>query len=178
MGINIQFRELIRGSLRQSDEIAELAEILRQRQHQMTEQIYWEDVTEGMDLPAMVKEPTTRQLVQYAGASGDFYEIHYDKDFAQGNMLDGPILHGALKSAFLGQLVTDWMGPLGTLKRLQCQYRGMDVPGQPITARGAVTRKYEENGQRLVDCNIWLENPEGQNTTPGTATVSLPSRNG
>ena len=61
----------------------------------------------------MVKEPTTRQLVQYAGASGDFYEIHYDKDFALGNMLDGPILHGALKSAFLGQLVTDWMGPLG-----------------------------------------------------------------
>ena len=144
----------------------------------MAEQVYWEDVTEGMELPSLVKEPTTRQLVQYAGASGDFYEIHYDKDFAIGNQLDGPILHGALKSAFLGQLVTDWIGPRGTLKRLQCQYRGMDAPGSPITAKGAVTRKYEEDGQCMVDCTIWLENAEGQNTTPGNATVILPSRRG
>ena len=98
----------------------------------MGEQIFWEDVTEGMELPDLVKQPTTRQLVMYAGASGDYYEIHYDKEFAQGNNLDGPILHGALKNAFLGQLMTGWMGPLGTLKRLSCQYRGMDFPGQDI----------------------------------------------
>ena len=144
----------------------------------MAEQVYWEDVAEGTELPDLVKKPTTRQLVQYAGASGDFYEIHYDKDFAIGNQLEGPILHGALKSAFLGQLVTDWMGPLGTLKRLQCQYRGMDAPGQPIIARGSVTRKYEQDGQYLVECELRLENAQGQNTTPGSATVALPSRGG
>ena len=142
----------------------------------MAGQVYWEDVTEGMDLPSLVKEPSTRQLVQYAGASGDFYEIHYDKDFAQGTGLSGVILHGALKSAFLGQLMTDWAGPLGTLKRLSCQYRGMDYPGEPITAKGEVNRKYQEEGQYLVDCNIRLENPAGETTTPGTATVALPSR--
>ena len=60
----------------------------------MAEQIYWDDVTEGMELPTMVKHPTTQQLVMYAGASGDYYQIHYDKDFAQGNKLDGVILHG------------------------------------------------------------------------------------
>ncbi len=142
----------------------------------MAEQIYWDDVTEGMELPVMVKYPTTQQLVMYAGASGDYYQIHYDKDFAQGNRLDGVILHGALKNAFLGQYMTDWMGPLGTLKRLTCQYRGMDFPGQPITAKGNVTRRYHDMGQDLVECEIWLENPDGQKTTPGTATVQLPRR--
>ena len=142
----------------------------------MGEQIFWEDVTEGMELPALVKHPTTRQLVMYAGASGDYYEIHYDKDFAQGNNLDGPILHGALKNAFLGQLMTGWMGPLGKLKRLSCQYRGMDFPGQDITAGGTVTRKYREGDQYLVDCDIWLQNPEGRKTTPGSATVALPPK--
>jgi acyl dehydratase len=143
----------------------------------MAEQVYWEDVTDGMELPSLVKHPTTRQLVQYAGASGDFYEIHYDKDFAQGTGLDGVIIHGALKNAFLGQLVTQWIGSVGVLKRLNCQYRGMDPPGKPITAKGTVTRKYQQNGEFLVDCDIWLENGEGQNTTPGSATVALPSRN-
>jgi acyl dehydratase len=142
----------------------------------MAEQVFWEDVTEGMELPPLVKNPTTRQLVQYAGASGDYYEIHYDTAYAIGNGLPGPILHGALKNAFLGQLMTDFAGTQGVLKRLSCQYRGMDVPGQPITAKGTVTRKYQEQGQHLVDCDIWLENTEGQKTTPGTATVALPYR--
>ena len=144
----------------------------------MAGQVFWEDVSEGSEIPALVKNPTTRQLVQYAGASGDFYEIHYDKDFAESTGLPGVIIHGALKNAFLGQLVTDWAGPSGVVRRLTCQYRGMDVPGEPITARGTVSRVYQENGENLVECQIWLENPRGENTTPGSATVALPSRKG
>ena len=143
----------------------------------MAEQVYWEDVSDGMALPSLVKHPTTRQLVQYAGASGDFYEIHYDKDFAIGTGLDEVIIHGALKNAFLGQLVTQWAGPQGLLKHLTCQYRGMDAPGNLITAKGTVTRKYQQDGEYLVDCDIWLENQEAQTTTPGSATVALPSCN-
>ena len=142
----------------------------------MVQQVYWDDVSEGMEILALVKEPTTQQLVKYAGASGDYYQIHYDKDFAAGNGLDGVILHGALKNAFLGQLMTQWMGPEGTLKKLSCQYRGMDFPDQTITGKGTVTRQYQDQGQNLVDCDIWLENPTGEKTTPGKATVALPSR--
>ncbi len=139
-------------------------------------QLFWEDVQEDSDLPALTKQPTTRQLVQYAGASGDFYEIHYDKDFALGNGLPGPILHGALKSAFLAQIVTDWMKEDGVLRKLTCQYRGMDVPGDTITGRGTVTKKRQESERYLVDCDIWLENGKGERTTMGSATVELPSR--
>ena len=139
-------------------------------------QLMWEEVQEGMEIPTLVKNPTTRQLVRYAGASGDFYEIHYDKDFAQATGLPGPILHGALKSAFLAQFVTSWMGELGTLRKLGCQYRGMDQPGKSVYCKGKVVRKYTEGGQHLVDCEIWLEDGEGQKTTPGRATVALPSK--
>ena len=142
----------------------------------MAEQVYWDDVQEGAELPPVVKNPTTQQLVKYAGASGDYYQIHYDKDFAMNNDLENVILHGALKNAFLGHLVTKWMGPQGDLKRLACQYRGMDIPGTPVTAKGVVTRKYQGQGANLVDCEIWLENKDGEKTTPGSATVALPMR--
>jgi acyl dehydratase len=142
----------------------------------MAEQVYWEDVAEGTELPPVVKNPTTQQLVMYAGASGDYYQIHYDQGFAKNNGLDDVILHGALKNAFLGQLVTKWMGLEGVLKRLACQYRGMDIPGSPVTAKGVVTRKYHEHGAHMVDCEIWLENEDGDKTTPGSATVVLPLR--
>ena len=142
----------------------------------MAEQVYWEDVSEGTEMPPLVKNPTTRQLVQYAGSSGDFYEIHYDKDFAQGTGLDGVIIHGALKNAFLAQLMTDWIGEHGTLKRLDAQYRGMDVPTKAVFAKGVVKKKYVEDGENIVECEVWLENQEGEKTTPGYAVVSLPSR--
>ena len=142
----------------------------------MADKVFWDDVEEGTKLPEVVKNPTTQQLVKYAGASGDYYQIHYDLGFAKNNDLEDVILHGALKNAFLGHLVTKWMGLDGDLKRLACQYRGMDIPGTPVTAKGLVTKKYQDQGTNLVDCEIWLENEKGEWTTPGSATVALPSR--
>jgi acyl dehydratase len=135
----------------------------------------WNEITEGMSIPELKKNCSTQQLVLWAAASGDFYQIHYDKDFAKSTGLNDIIVHGALKHAFLGQLLHDWLGGNGKIKRLGCSYRGMDYPNQDILCRGVVTRKYEENGQKLVDLEIWTENPEGKKTTPGTATVIINS---
>ena len=143
----------------------------------MAKQNYFEDVEVGTQLGPLEKNPTTQQLVKYAGASGDFYQIHYDKDFALKNHLPGVILHGALKNAFLGQLMTDFAGDLGWLRRLSVQYRGMDQPGAPVVCKGKVVKKYIDKGKPSVDCEIWLENAQGEKTTPGAATVILPSRN-
>ena len=142
----------------------------------MSGQPYLQDVGPGTELPPLVKRPTTRQLVMYAGASGDFYEIHYDKDFALANGLPGVILHGALKNAFLGQLVTDWMGPEGMLKALSVRYRDMDVPGDTLTCRGKVIERDAASG--TVRCELWLENGASKTTTTGEAVVALPSRRG
>jgi acyl dehydratase len=123
----------------------------------------------GDQLPDLVKQPTTRQLVQYAGASGDFYEIHYDQDFARGTGLPGVILHGLLKAAWLAQLVTDWAGPEARLKAYDVSYRGLDFPGRPYRCRGIV--RSVEGG--LAEVEIWGEDAEGSRTTLATAQVEL-----
>jgi len=142
----------------------------------LAKELFWEDIEEGTEVTPLVKEPTTQQLVRWAGASGDFYQIHYDKDFALSNGLPGVIVHGALKSTWLGQLLGDWVGEGGTIKKYGCSYRGMDVPGDKLTCKGKVVRKYVEGDEHLVECEIWLENSQGQKTTPGTAVVALPAK--
>ncbi|MDP6452503.1 MAG: MaoC/PaaZ C-terminal domain-containing protein [SAR202 cluster bacterium] len=144
----------------------------------MADQVYFEDIEEGQEIPTLRKDPTTQQLVKYAGASGDYYQIHYDLNFAKNNNLPDVILHGALKNAFLGQLVTSWMGDEGTLKKLTVSYRGMDVPGTPVFGKGVIKSKNVTDGENIVECDIWLEDHEGKRNTPGAATVSLPSRGG
>ena len=71
---------------------------------QSNNQLIYQDVSEGDELEVLEKNPSTRQLVMYAGASGDYYEIHYDQEFARSRGLPDPIVHGALKSAFLASL--------------------------------------------------------------------------
>ena len=139
-------------------------------------QVYFEDMKAGDEIKPLKKNCSTQQLVQWAAGSGDFYQIHYDKDFAQGTGLKGLIVHGALKNAFLGQLLHDWAGEGGQVRRFGCSYRGMDEPNQDILCRGVVTKTYRDNGMNLVELDIWTEKPDGKKTSPGTALVALPSR--
>jgi hypothetical protein len=153
----------------------------------MAKQLYYENVEVGADVTPLAKIATTRVLVQWAGASGDFNPLHYEDDFAKAIGVGAPIVHGALKRAWLGQLMTDWIGEQGVLKKLSCQYRGMDYPrkmktieeandGETWWCKGKVAKKYEAGDEYLVECAIWVENGKGEKTTPGAALVALPSR--
>ena len=142
----------------------------------MAEQLYYEDIMVGSEITPLVKQPTTRQLVRWAGASGDYYEIHYDKDFAQSKGLPGIIVHGQLAYSFLGQLMTDWIGEQGILRKLTCNYRGMNFPGEPLVCKGKVIKKYVEDGEHCVECNIWAENVKVEKTITGMAIVIMPAR--
>ncbi len=149
-------------------------------------QLYWEDVEVGTELTPLSKVATTQMLVKWAGASGDFVPIHYDDTFARSQGLTGVIVHGALKRQWLVQLITGWIGDGGTLKKFSCTYRATDIPrpmktltepqeGETWWCKGKVTKKYIENDDHFLVCDIWVENGKGEVTTPGKATVILPS---
>jgi len=140
----------------------------------MSMQLYYQDVKKGGEVTPLVKEPTTRQLVMWAGAVGDYMPIHYDQEYARSRGLEGVIVHGQLVGAFLGQLMTDWVGGQGRLRKLSCSYKGMNYPGEAITLRGKVLRKYIRGGEHFVECSLWAENPKGEKTASGAATVVLP----
>jgi acyl dehydratase len=123
----------------------------------------------------LVKYPTRRQLVMYAGASGDFNVFHYDQRAALGVGLPDVILHGALKTAFLSQMLTSWAGERGMLRSLSVRYRDLDLPDSPLFCKGRVTKKYIENGRHLVACDVWTENAKGAKTTTAQAVVELPN---
>ena len=142
----------------------------------MSEQLYYEDIIVGSEITPLVKQPTTRQLVMWAGASGDYYPIHYDKDFAQSKGLPGVIVHGQLVGCFLGQLMTDWMGEQGSLRKLTCSYKSVNFPGEALICKGKVSKKHIEDGEHYIECNLWVENIKGEKTISGKALVTLPAR--
>jgi acyl dehydratase len=141
----------------------------------MADQIYWDDVQEGQEFT--LNEPMSSQrLVIWAAASGDFYQIHYDDNYAKNNNLPDIIVHGALKGMLVGRLLDEWKGEQGKIKTWGVSYRGMDPARQDLKVWGKVTKKYEANGEALFDLDVGVAQPDGTQTTPGTATVALPRK--
>jgi len=138
--------------------------------------LFFEDVWEATEIPPLVKPITLLQMCMYSAATWNFYKLHWDTNFSRGLGFKDANVHGPLFGAFLAQMLTDWIGPEGTLKRLAYANRGMSFPGDTLTCKGKVTRKYARDGQNLVECEVWVENQSGENLAPGTATVALPSR--
>jgi acyl dehydratase len=110
-----------------------------------------------------------RTLVQYAGASGDFYEMHYDLPFAQERGHAELSVHGLLKAAWLGQLVDDWWSGRGRLVAFEVSYRGMDFREQPVTCGGEVVG----HEGATVELALWTKNADGETTTTGAAVIEL-----
>jgi len=138
----------------------------------------WDDVEVGTRLPELRKEATTRTLVQFAGASEDFHEIHYDREQAERLGLPDVILQGYLKKSYLAECVTNWIGSPQRLRRLSAEYRGVDAPSrqgrpQSFTVRGRVTRLWQEGGEKLAEISLEGCDGSGRLTTPGLAVVAL-----
>ncbi len=139
------------------------------------EQLYWDDVTEGSEF-SLTEKTSSQQLVIWAAASGDFYQIHYDDAFARGNDLPGIIVHGALKGMLVGRLIDEWCGDAGRIVSWRVSYRGMDPAGDDLQVWGRVTRKSEHDGEGRVEVDVGVRQPGGAETTPGVATIALPRR--
>ena len=137
---------------------------------------YFEDVEVGAELPELSKEITLPQLARYAAVCWDFQPEHYDSETAQSHGFRAPYADGPMVSAFLGHVMTNWMGASGILKKLTATYRVMVFPGDKLTCKGKVTDKSSDADSKFVECEVWAENQNAERVVYGAATAELPSK--
>lgn len=132
------------------------------------------DFHPGDALPELTKPPVTKtQLVMYSGASGDFNPIHTVEEYAQEVGLGGVIAHGMLTMAFVGQLLTEWVGLDGQMEGFKVRFTGMVRPGDVITCSGRVTERLETDGTLRLVCKVQAITQQGEVAMKGTATVAV-----
>lgn len=141
---------------------------------------YFEDVEIGDEIPELTKGPMSpAHLMRWSSAMENWHRIHYDETFArEHDGLPERLVNGSWKQHVLVQLLKDWAGESGWLWKISFQFRGMDVAWDTLTAWGRVTGKHEVDGLGVVECEIGMRNQDGEEHTPGTATVVLPLRGG
>jgi acyl dehydratase len=142
----------------------------------MSEQkLFFDDVKEGDAAPDVSQELGRTDLVMYAGASGDFNPMHTDEVAAKEAGLPGVFGHGMFTMGLLGRALTDYVG-VGNLKLYKVRFTKQTWPGEKLTTKVTVAKKYEEHGQHRVDLECSVVNEAGEPKVTGTAVAALPTR--
>jgi hypothetical protein len=103
--------------------------------------------------------------------------VHWDPEFARRSGNPTTFDYGRMRETWLIHLCTDWMGDDAWLWKLDCEFRRFNYVGDTQTLSGTVTRRYLAEGERpAIDIDLTMTNQRGEVTTPGHATILLPSR--
>ena len=108
----------------------------------------------GSLLPATAFPITRKDLVRYAGASGDFNDIHWNGRFAVEVGLPDVIAHGMLTMALAGRFLTEWAGgDPGAVTEYGVRFSAPvvvpdDDKGATVEVTGTVTERLD--GQRVA----------------------------
>jgi len=104
----------------------------------------------GTELPPRHYQVTRRDLVRYAGASGDFNVIHWNERIAKSVGLPDVIAHGMLTMALAGRFLTELADDPGAVTQYGVRFSAPvvvpdDDKGATVEVAGTVTERLDGN---------------------------------
>ena len=117
----------------------------------------------------LVDDLTRTQIVQYAGASGDFNPVHTDEVFAR-EVAGYPTIfaHGMLTMGITGRMLTNYVGD-GRLTKFGARFTSQVWPGDTLDATLTVTAV----GDGLVEMAVSTVNQDGVEVLKATAEARV-----
>lgn len=121
----------------------------------------------------LVENLTRTQIVQYAGASGDYNPLHTDDAYTM-KIAGYPSVfaHGMLTMGMTGKMLTNYVGD-GRLVKYGVRFTSQVWPGDTLVAKATVENVREEDGQHFVDLTVSTTNQDGTVVVSGSATARI-----
>jgi len=121
----------------------------------------------------LVNDLTRTQIVQYAGASGDYNPVHTDEIFAT-KVAGFPSVfaHGMLTMGMTGKMLTNYVGD-GRLTKFGVRFTRQVFPGDTLDAKATVKEIGKEGGQYFVVLDVETVNQNGEIVVSGYAAARV-----
>ncbi len=101
--------------------------------------------------------------------------IHWDPaEVARRGLGQRTINQGPTNLGYVINMLMAWAGP-ASLRHIEARFTSNVFSGDHVVAGGTVTGVREAGGERLADCEVWLDRGDGSRAVAATATVALPA---
>lgn len=134
----------------------------------------------GDTLPTLERTITLADMVAYAGATWDWYGLHYDPEFVAAARVPAPVVDGQVFGALFVELVQDALGPQCFVHQLSFTFRNLMFAGETVRCTGTVAEVYADRVRVELSATILASDygPERAAAKPATATVLLGTADG
>ncbi len=121
----------------------------------------------------LVDDLSRTQIVQYAGASGDYNPLHSDEVFTtQVAGYPSVFAHGMLTMGMTGKMLTDYVGDT-RLTKYGVRFTSQVWPGDALDSKATVTAITERDGAKFVELEVSTTNQKGVEVVSGYAEARI-----
>ncbi|MFB0560356.1 MAG: MaoC family dehydratase [Candidatus Lokiarchaeia archaeon] len=137
------------------------------------ERIRFEDIHEGDEIPTLRVKMDKETYLNYSKMVNEINPLHFDEDYAKSLGFRTIVVAGVYTYSFLPKMLTDWLKNPECVKNIEIRYISPIYIEDEIVNKGVVKRKYLQNGEKIVECEVWVENQEGEKVTEGKARIII-----
>ena len=121
----------------------------------------------------LVEDLKRTQIVQYAGASGDYNPLHTDEPYAT-EIAGYPsvIAHGMLTMGMTGQAIAGLFGAENVLT-FGVRFTAQVSPGDTLTMHATIDKISEQEDGPVAELSVSTRNTEGTEVVSGYAQARL-----
>lgn len=131
----------------------------------------------GLALKQYRRHPAWGFRDRHTQALEPVFCVHYNTDAAVSAGVPYPYDLGSQRHAWLMQMLTNWMGDCGWIKRCSARYSGFMFLSDAVVLNGRVTRKFvTDQGEHCIQIFAEAINQRQEAIMSGPSVVVLPSR--
>ncbi|MFN2557192.1 MAG: MaoC/PaaZ C-terminal domain-containing protein [Nitriliruptorales bacterium] len=122
----------------------------------------------GLELPTLEHRVEALDVIRYAGASGDFNPLHWDRGFASHASPTGDVIaHGMYAMGLASRLLTAWLGGPERVLELQARFTNP----WPVGALAVLGGRVAAIDEGVATVELWGRRDDGKRILRGSARV-------
>jgi len=137
----------------------------------MSERINFNAIQPDEAIPSISKKMTQEIINKWADAVGDYNPLHVDPEYAKKTKFKSTIAHGPLVISYISEMMSKWLGDgwIEGGKLLDIKFNAPVKSGDVMKVGGQVKEKRTVENQKIVECDVYIENQEGVKVVVGRA---------
>ena len=134
----------------------------------MQQKILFENINEGDEIPSLSITFSHERNKQYCRLEHEINPLHFNADYARKLGYRDIVIAGLFTASFFPKTIKDWLGPHIFIERVQVKFENPAYINETVTYKGKVKKKLVKNKLQMIECDVWSENPQGEELARAT----------